>query len=84
MITGEAKKQYQREYMQKRRLAQKTALQDAPQSMNSVRPDVRPAQKQVLDPEIVRPKLDPVKTFNNPDHVENCQCLYCRSMRENA
>jgi hypothetical protein len=39
MLTGEAKKQYQAEYMRKHR---KPASQDKPQSTNDVRPDVRP------------------------------------------
>ncbi len=43
MLTGEPKRRYQREYMRKRREAQKTASINAPQSTNSI-------QSAVLDP----------------------------------
>jgi hypothetical protein len=50
MLTGEAKKLYQRDYMRKQRIAQKTASLLPRQCDNSVRPDVRPVQNQVLRP----------------------------------
>ena len=81
MLTGEAKKQYQRgymrDYMRKHRPSSKLAVQDAPQSKVKTLPDVKTHPEQVKTPDVVK-TLQVV----NPDHDINCQCLYCRSMRQ--
>jgi hypothetical protein len=57
MMTGEAKKLYQRDYMRKQRIAQKTASLLPRQSNNSVRPDVRPDVRPIQN-QVLRPCLD--------------------------
>ena len=93
MLVGEAKREYQRAYMQKRRLnakngdnvilAQKQPKKNAPESITiNERPAVRPVRPQdvrpMLDPDIVRPNmLDLVRHCNTCSLLTNKGGLCC-------
>jgi len=81
MFKDKAKTDYQREYMRKRRLARKSASQDAPQLMNPVRPDeLDPSHQPVL----VRPNnlgfTTPFTSDGNPSPPTKPDMLPIRTL----
>lgn len=86
MITGEAKKVYQREYMRgyMRNLRKNKVLSKTPiiEQINNVQDAAGLTNSVKTSPNT--PLLRPIKTVTNTlrpiGHTEGCQCLYCRSM----